>query len=138
MLSQMTYHCCVLYCKIDSHYTAIYFRFYDESIRWLIANNKIKKTEQVLKKAARMNNVDFEKVIQNVKFTSTAKNNMDCDRDAKTTVQRYNAMTILKNKPILHCSIILWIAWYVQCLGKTNITTSEHFQDRRNRALTYR
>jgi hypothetical protein len=56
-----------------------------------------------------MNNVDFEKVIQNVKFTSTAKNNMDCDRDAKTTVQRYNVMTILKNKPILHCSIILWI-----------------------------
>jgi hypothetical protein len=48
-----------------------------------------------------------------------AKNNMDCDRDAKTTVQRYNVMTILKNKPILHCSIILWIAWYVldHCLS---------------------
>lgn len=39
-------------------------RMLEESLRWLLANGKTKEAERIIRKAAKMNGKDFDKVIQ--------------------------------------------------------------------------
>ncbi|XP_076103427.1 solute carrier family 22 member 6-A-like isoform X2 [Mytilus galloprovincialis] len=53
--------------------------------------------------------------IKNQDATITAQS-ADSDEEEKSTVHKYSIFTILKNKRMLGCSIILWIAWITNSL----------------------
>lgn len=50
-------------------YQDLFFRLFDESLRWLMANGRLDEAEKVVRKAAKMNKMSFDKVIMTVKAT---------------------------------------------------------------------
>ncbi|KAK3106350.1 hypothetical protein FSP39_018272 [Pinctada imbricata] len=116
---------------ITNYNNIVYKWLQEESIRWLLINNKIDRAEKVIKKAAKLNNVNYEeitkKISQKSKLTSTIAHITDnyelVDTETKQQstdtvstngdykVQRYNATHIFRDRRIFINSLILWIAW---------------------------
>ena len=115
----------------------MFCRFLDESLRWLVANGKHKEIENQIRKAAKINNTDYNTVVENIQVSKEINvihnKNMDeeedrgvvltVDNEGKAEVQKYTVFTVLKHRRILMVSVVLWIAWYgfgqyliLQCL----------------------
>ena len=104
----------------------MFCRFLDESLRWLVANGKHKEIENQIRKAAKMNNTDYNTVVENIQVSKEINvihnKNMDeeedsrvvltVDNEGKAEVQKYTVFTVLKHRRILMVSVVLWIAWY--------------------------
>lgn len=104
----------------------MFCRFLDESLRWLVANGKHKEIENQIRKAAKINNTDYNTVVENIQVSKEINvihnKNMDeeedrgvvltVDNEGKAEVQRYTVFTVLKHRRILIVSVVLWIAWY--------------------------
>jgi len=104
----------------------MFYRFLDESLRWLVANGKHKETENRIRKAAKINKTDYNTVVENIEVSKEINvihnKNMDEEEDSgvvltvdyegKSEVERYTVFTVLKHRRILMVSVVLWIAWY--------------------------
>jgi hypothetical protein len=104
----------------------MFCRFLDESLRWLVANGKHKEIENQIRKAAKLNNTDYNTVVENIQVSKEINvihnKNMDeeedsrvvltVDNEGKAEVQKYTVFTVLKHRRILMVSVVLWIAWY--------------------------
>lgn len=105
----------------------MFYRFLDESLRWLVANGKHKETENQIRKAAKMNNTDYNTVVENIQISKEINvihnEKLDdeeedsgvvltVDYEGKAEVERYTVFTVLKHRRILMVSVVLWIAWY--------------------------
>lgn len=110
--------------------TLIDWIFLDESLRWLIANGKHEQIEKQLRNACRMNNVNYETVVENVRLSSSInvemnENSNGNEREVSqvtgsethtSKVEKYSALTVLRHRRILMASMILWIAWITNTL----------------------
>jgi cell division protein FtsL len=47
----------------------MFCRFLDESLRWLVANGKHKEIENQIRKAAKINNTDYNTVVENIQVS---------------------------------------------------------------------
>lgn len=107
-------------------HSLIIFRFLDESLRWLVANRKIGTASKVVRRAARWNNVNPEKLLTILLQTEhnipedtqdkkhyTEEIERTCENRVTETrkVERYNISTIVRHKIVLKYSLILWITW---------------------------
>ena len=119
------------------HYTILNIRLQEESIRWLLINNKVKRAERVLKKAARMNRVNYDDVLQKIAKRKAERSkmmensNMDYaltirEKEINESVQyktngteaaqeyeveRYNATFLFREKRLFINSVISWFIW---------------------------
>ncbi|KAK3094450.1 hypothetical protein FSP39_001873 [Pinctada imbricata] len=108
----------------------------DESLRWLVANKRYKEAANNIRKAAKWNKKDAEKILP-LLYTKNQEsdplNEADKEDNAYTKVKtkpnfsevhskegmkqdssnRYTMMDILRNKILLRNSIILWYTWLV-------------------------
>ncbi|XP_069138043.1 organic anion transporter 3-like [Argopecten irradians] len=75
-----------------SCYSLVEYWLMEESVRWLLANGRIKQAERIIRKAAKMNGKDYDEVIKVAKSKSTKEKEIevvvpgDCDND-KTTME---------------------------------------------------
>ncbi|XP_014770494.1 solute carrier family 22 member 6-A [Octopus bimaculoides] len=65
-----------LFNAVVSGYFLVDLLFMEESLRWLFANSKIKAAEDILKKAARQNKIDFDNV-WNITLKDASKQQVD-------------------------------------------------------------
>lgn len=113
------------------YYTFV--RILDESLRWLIANGKRKKARILIRKAARINKVDIDDLIdQQQKATAHGEQITYVDRTQSSEVEsvgfhvettsepdttlsmKLSPLHILKNRHLLVTSLIMWYTWYVR------------------------
>ena len=122
------------------------WKFLDESLRWLVANGKHKEIENQIRKAAKINNTDYNTVVENIQVSKEINvihnKNMDeeedsrvvltVDNEGKAEVQKYTVFTVLKHRRILMVSVVLWIAWITNTLTYYGLmlTTSKLSGDR--------
>ncbi|XP_014770435.1 organic cation transporter protein isoform X4 [Octopus bimaculoides] len=62
ILKDYSWNVSFLFNAVLSGYFILDFFFLKESLRWLFANSKVKAAEKIVKKAAKQNRVDFDKV----------------------------------------------------------------------------
>lgn len=108
----------------------------DESLRWLAANGKREAADKVMHKVARWNKINYEelKKIVDKKMDSIKPDTHKVNETETTTnsapshvVEKYSALTILRNKSIFLISLILWFIWVtntVTYFGLTLTSTS--------------
>ncbi|XP_060085902.1 solute carrier family 22 member 4-like [Ylistrum balloti] len=122
---------------VGSAYSLLEYWFLEESLRWLLANNKKDQAEKIIRMAARMNGKDFNSVIKaastkakemetflsnNITPTVTTPTSEACmqnnskDDLKPTKPEKYNAFTIFKHKRILLNSLIIWYTWTTDSL----------------------
>lgn len=124
-----------------SSFSLIQYWVQEESVRWLLMNGRIKDAERIVRKAARWNNVSYEEVIARAsqktaesktllsngveKMTETrlTEENETGEVKEPTTrfdhveerkdfsVERYNIITVLKNRRLFVNSMIIWFSW---------------------------
>lgn len=119
------------YLLINICHFVTFYRFLDESLRWLLANGKTKQAMKIIKKAASWNNQSFESVMESIKkkqpltsmelvIQTPEKPESNGDHqplegngtaEVKQKVHKYSAFTILKHKKILIVSVLLWVIW---------------------------
>lgn len=103
----------------------------DESLRWLVANNKMEAAEKVIKRAAKWNKTDdvkalelLTKVRRNLAEEQQERTNNDrrlngdfvkVDREdvllENSLVQRYTILDLFRNKYLIKLSCIVWYTW---------------------------
>lgn len=97
-------------------------RIQDESLRWLAANGKREAADKVMHKVARWNKINYDelKKIVDKKMDSIKPDTHKVNETETTTnsapshvVEKYSALTILRNKSIFLISLILWFIWYL-------------------------
>ncbi|XP_045216002.2 organic cation transporter protein-like isoform X1 [Mercenaria mercenaria] len=110
----------------------------DESLRWLIANGRIKEAKAIIQKACKRNNKDYDEIVSASGFRAyemqsgivlevrkedvtpetesglltRAENgtvNTTNQKDAST--KAYTAIDLIKSKRLFLTSIIMWFAW---------------------------
>lgn len=103
-------------------------RFTDESLRWLVANGRVKEAERILRKAAALNGADIKKVLhvfrskalQHVSRRTTAAelkpmNQVDqVDQAGPTTSEdtsKYSVLDFVRHRSVLLCTAINGFAW---------------------------
>jgi len=108
----------------------VILRLLDESVRWLLANNKWSEAERLVRKAARQNNVNYDELVQASSKKGALMADSECiDQNVRSydlkndydgsnasphsniAVKRYSFITIFKHKRILLNSMIVWLSW---------------------------
>ncbi|GFN92048.1 solute carrier family 22 member 16 [Plakobranchus ocellatus] len=92
--------------------------FMDESLRWLIANGKMKQAQKVIRRIARMNKRSETTILQQIqeKLVLRKENGAeDSERPHKLvgqeSCQRLSLLDVLKVKRLLFNSVCLWFCW---------------------------
>ncbi|KAK3095958.1 hypothetical protein FSP39_021306 [Pinctada imbricata] len=108
----------------------------DESLRWLIANNKNTKAVRLIEKAARWNKKDPRKIlslldpekeemlqlkdteykyetVESKAYVPTSGKDKQESVSEATITEKYSFLDILKNRVLLRNSLILWYTWAV-------------------------
>ncbi|XP_053381642.1 solute carrier family 22 member 7-like [Mercenaria mercenaria] len=118
----------------------------DESLRWVLANGKVEKAKELIKKACKLNNKSYEEVLsavglghiesdspegdateadQMITDTYYTTGSEDIDKngavengniDLKIEAQSYNLLDIMKNISVLKISLIIWYIWVCDSL----------------------
>nr|KAG5701319.1 hypothetical protein BaRGS_006093 [Batillaria attramentaria] len=134
---------------IFSLYCLLQIWFSDESLRWLVANGKIKRAERVLKRAARMNGANEQDVLTvfREKALKHAHHPIDTssklkpphadgqqngalvpEEEADTT--NYNILDFFRHRRVFVCACINGFAWMVNAmtyygLSMTSVTLAD-------------
>ncbi|KAK3097972.1 hypothetical protein FSP39_014956 [Pinctada imbricata] len=137
--------------SLFSCYSIIQYWIQEESIRWLIINNKLKEAERIVRKAARWNNVKYDDVIKRLEILKEKKKSLATketltekeeitrmininaddtmpqkaclDMESQTSdVEYLNVTHIFREKIILFNSLILWFAWVTDSLTYYGLT----------------
>ncbi|KAK3098694.1 hypothetical protein FSP39_022115 [Pinctada imbricata] len=86
-----------------SSYSLIQYWIQEESIRWLLINNKLKEAERIVRKAARWNNVKYDDVIKEVEKMRAEKilmeNNVGNDGSQEESFIQNNSNNDSQSKP---------------------------------------
>ena len=93
----------------------------DESIRWLLANGKPNKAFKLIKKAARMNNVQLEKVMD-ASAGSTVSSAKEASSPSETNLtavvlKKMTLLDILRIKRMLLNALTIWFAWFTVAIS---------------------
>ncbi|XP_021340008.1 solute carrier family 22 member 6-A-like [Mizuhopecten yessoensis] len=135
-LRDLSWRYLYLVLTLSSAYSVLGYWMHNESVRWLLANGKTAEAKTILRKAAKMNNVDEEQILQIVdKVTAvqcnteevvdieeeseslsgkTIKN--DDKRSNKNIVPKYTIVTLFKRRRIAMIIVIMILAWTVDSL----------------------
>ncbi|KAK3106458.1 hypothetical protein FSP39_020435 [Pinctada imbricata] len=128
-----------------SGYSVIQYFIQEDSLRWLLINNKIKEAERIVRKAAKMNGLNYDDVIKKVEERKKEKNKimleemvvyneltreedrkndiiMELETKEDYQVQHYNATHIFREKRIFLNSLVVWIAWITDSLSYFALT----------------
>ena len=112
-----------------SIYANISTRMLDESLRWLIANAKIEKAKEIIKKACRWNRKDYNQVMHEIAMSTGQLGDLDTlnninnqEGEEQVThkgneedlgVEQYTLIDIFRHKMIRNVSFIIWYTWLV-------------------------
>ena len=106
-----------------------YFRIQEESIRWLLINNRVKEAERVVRKAAKMNKVSYDEVMKKLEQIKKEKRSVlntpeitlkvikedmeivQTDSVTVSKVVKYNATYLFREGRLFVNSLILWFSW---------------------------
>ncbi|XP_055959323.1 organic cation transporter-like protein isoform X2 [Patella vulgata] len=125
-----------------SLYSLIQYWVTDESIRWLVANNRLEETVTVVKKAARMNGVNINEILKLIYQNELLPVDTDKPTDkllAATLdtgeeeekqmevldagletqavhIEKYTLLDIFKNRRAAITLILIWFAWFTNSL----------------------
>ncbi|XP_061192875.1 organic cation transporter protein-like [Saccostrea echinata] len=117
-----------------SLYSLVEYWLFDESLRWLMANGHLEEAEKVVRKAAKMNKKDFDKVISEAKAKTIELENLNGGKKEiekvstdpevlietynprNTEVKKYGMFAILKDRVVLINSGIIWLTWLTNIL----------------------
>ncbi|XP_060576174.1 organic cation transporter protein-like [Ruditapes philippinarum] len=110
----------------------------DESLRWLIANGRVKEAKAIIKKACKLNKKDYDEVASvsgfqayemhsgiEIEVQKDTKKTPESDTEVLTTengiangmdknvvsTKTYTAIDLIKSKRLFLTSIIMWFAW---------------------------
>ncbi|XP_021349842.1 solute carrier family 22 member 6-A-like, partial [Mizuhopecten yessoensis] len=135
-LRDLSWRYLYLVLTLTSAYSVLGYWIYDESVRWLLTNGKTAKAMTILKKAARMNNVDEEKIMMIVDWASAVKLNTEEKVDigvesemktetifrnddrytSRNVLPKYTIITLFKRRRIAMITLIMIFAWTVDSL----------------------
>lgn len=80
----------------------IFARFIPESFRWLIANKKVEKAEEIIRKIARINNVSVP---------DTSKLAFLVDNSVTDDKKKYTYLDIILNAEHMKKTVLLAVVW---------------------------
>ncbi|XP_033749260.1 solute carrier family 22 member 6-A-like [Pecten maximus] len=135
-LQDISWRYLYLVLTLTSAFSVFGYWIYNESVRWLLANGKPEEAKKILRKAAKMNKVDENKIIDivdkviSVEFNDIVvdytddKNNMMLEepinnKDKKTKqnkLPKYTVFTLFKRRRIAMITTIMIMAWTVDSL----------------------
>ncbi|XP_050395547.2 solute carrier family 22 member 3 [Patella vulgata] len=115
-----------------SLYSLLQYWITDESIRWLVANNRLEETVKVIKKAAKMNGVNDNeplKLIYKQELLSISEKQTDkllavtldsgkeiMEETVVIHPEKYTILDIFKRKRLAVTLIIIWFTWFTNSL----------------------
>ncbi|XP_071176687.1 organic cation transporter protein-like [Mytilus edulis] len=97
----------------------------DESLRWLIANKKMKQAKAVVIKVARFNKVKLEKVLPLLEGEAEMRllQEPDLEKDISSAKKpNESILTILKTKTLLKTSAIMSLTWFTNSVVYYGLT----------------
>ena len=102
-------------------------RVQEESIHWLLVNNRISEAERVVRRAANMNKVNYDEILKKLEqmkkekssiIDNTDMTDVNADthkegiaKDSRFKVKKYNLLYLFRERTLLVNSLILWFAW---------------------------
>jgi hypothetical protein len=95
----------ILVCVIFARFipiSIIFTRYIPESFRWLIANKKVEKAEEIIRKIARINNVSVP---------DTSKLAFLVDNSVTDDKKKYTYLDIILNAEHMKKTVLLAVVW---------------------------
>ncbi|CAH1801726.1 unnamed protein product [Owenia fusiformis] len=121
---------------LPSVVTIIYIWVVPESLRWLIAKKKFKEAEEILKKAARFNNVtipedpfntkqsDRDPFINGVVSVPDREESVDSEENNGKRERRYHVVDMCRTPNLRQRSIIMFYIWFAASVGYYGLSLS--------------
>ncbi|XP_062590703.1 organic cation/carnitine transporter 2-like [Saccostrea cucullata] len=96
-----------------------------ESLRWLVANGKDEEVKVWIRRAAKWNKKDPEKILkrlytpskEEVEILLANSDHQIADNEDDPMKEKYNILDIVRKRRVLFLSFILWTAWFVVSLS---------------------
>ncbi|XP_033750790.1 solute carrier family 22 member 6-A-like [Pecten maximus] len=133
-LQDLSWRYLYLIFTLISAYSVFGYWMFDESVRWLLANDKTEEAKTILRKAARMNRVDEKQIMdivdRVVAVDFKAEEGEDIDEETNTMPEdpinsntkgqnrlpQYTILTLFKRRRIAMITTIMIIVWTVDSL----------------------
>ncbi|XP_033730386.1 solute carrier family 22 member 6-A-like, partial [Pecten maximus] len=132
-LKDVSWRYLYLVLTLTSAFSIFGYWIYNESVRWLLANGKTEEAKKILRKAAKMNNVDEKQIMDIVDkviaVELNAKEGDDIDektnmmpeepindKRTKNKLPKYTIFTLFKKRRIAMVTTIMIIVWTVDSL----------------------